>query len=64
MDNQLYSPSRTAEILCVATATLRKWRWEGNGPSYVKIGRKIAYRQIDINNFIESRIRISTSEHR
>lgn len=62
MDNQLYSPARTAEILCVAAATLRKWRWEGKGPRYVKIGRKVAYREIDITVFIETKVRQSTSE--
>jgi hypothetical protein len=62
MDNQLYTPARAADILCVAAATLRKWRWEGKGPRYVKIGRKVAYRIADINAFIEAQIRDSTSD--
>jgi hypothetical protein len=31
--------------------TLERWRWTGQGPSYIKIGRKVVYRLIDIEQF-------------
>jgi hypothetical protein len=39
-----YAPeAETAEALNVSVRTLRKWRQEGLGPSYVKFGRQIYY---------------------
>jgi hypothetical protein len=39
-----YTPeAETAEALNVSVRTLRKWRQEGLGPSYVKFGRQIHY---------------------
>ena len=59
---QLITPSDAAILLCVSPATLRKWRWEGKGPKFIKIGRKVAYRDSDINAFIDSQVRCSTSD--
>jgi hypothetical protein len=39
-----YTPeAETADALNVSLRTLRKWRQEGLGPSYVKFGRQIHY---------------------
>jgi hypothetical protein len=39
-----YTPeAETADALNVSVRTLRKWRQEGLGPSYVKFGRQIHY---------------------
>jgi|AntRauTorcE11897_2_1112592.scaffolds.fasta_scaffold48946_2 predicted site-specific integrase-resolvase len=62
MEN-LYTSNKTAEILCVSEMTLRKWRWEGKGPKFVKIGRKVAYREEDIKAYISSMVRSSTSDN-
>lgn len=62
MQNQLYQPNIVSEMLCVSAATLRKWRWEGKGPKFVKIGRKVVYRQSDIDDYVQSQIRSSTSD--
>ncbi len=62
MQDQLYPPDRVSQMLCVAPATLRKWRWEGKGPRFVKVGRKVAYRGCDIDAFIGAQIRRSTSD--
>ena len=58
----LYSPEQVCTLLHVAEATLRKWRWEGKGPQFVKIGRKVAYQPDDIDNYIQTQIRTSTSD--
>ena len=60
--NELITPAKVANMLCLCEATLRKWRWEGKGPQFVKIGRKVAYRESDVSNFIQSQIRKSTSD--
>lgn len=60
--SQLIKETEVAALMCVAPATLRKWRWEGKGPRFVKIGRTVAYRLADVHAFIEAQIRQSTSD--
>jgi len=28
--------------------TLQRWRWEGTGPEYLKLGGRILYRLVDV----------------
>jgi predicted site-specific integrase-resolvase len=42
-----------AELLEISVKTLRKWRGEGVGPTYVKLGRSVRYRLGDLTRFIE-----------
>ena len=58
----LYTAKQAAEMLCLSDLTLRKWRWEGQGPRFVKMGRKVLYREIDLYDFVESQLRVSTSD--
>jgi len=60
---QLYPPTRVSEMLCISPATLRKWRWEGKGPRFIKVGRKVAYRESDVAAFIDAQTRRSTSDN-
>lgn len=59
---QLITSSDAAILLCISPATLRKWRWEGKGPKFIKVGRKVAYRDSDLNTFIDGQVRRSTSD--
>ena len=43
-------------------STLRAWRVRGRGPRYYKIGGKVFYRESDLDAWIESQARESTSE--
>ena len=45
----------------VSTRTMQRWRLEGVGPTYVKLGRLVRYRQSDLDAFLEERTRTSTS---
>jgi hypothetical protein len=45
----------------ISTRTLQRWRLEGVGPTYVKLGRLVRYRQTDLDSFLEERTRTSTS---
>ena len=42
--------------------TLQKWRWSGEGPAHIKLGRSVRYRVADIEAYIESCVRTSTSD--
>src|SRR4029077_18326537 len=55
---------RTADAarrLGVSASFLEKARVNGSGPSYVKIGRTVAYRDADIDAWVASLVRHSTS---
>jgi Helix-turn-helix domain len=32
--------------------TLERWRRTGEGPAFIKIGRRVAYRQVDLDDWI------------
>ncbi len=36
---------------------------EGQGPRFVKMGRKVLYREIDLYDYIEGQLRVSTCQH-
>lgn len=41
--------------------TLERWRWLGQGPRYLKLGGRVAYRTDDIETFEAEQLRTSTS---
>lgn len=45
----------------VSARTLQRWRLEGVGPTYVKLGRLVRYREADLDTFLEERAYSSTS---
>ncbi|MDO6453861.1 helix-turn-helix domain-containing protein [Neptunomonas phycophila] len=46
----------------VSKATLERWRSEGIGPIYVKLGGQVRYRQEDVLEYEASCLRRSTFE--
>ena len=44
-----------ADFLGLTVATLRKWRWLRSGPKFVKVGRLIRYRRIDVDAWLDER---------
>lgn len=43
-------------------STQAKWRLAGFGPAYLKLGSRVAYRRADVEAWLESRRRSSTSQ--
>ena len=58
----LLKEGEVARILSVEVATLRRWRWSGRGPHFVKLGGAVRYDLADIEAFIEASRRASTSD--
>jgi predicted DNA-binding transcriptional regulator AlpA len=58
----LLSQRQAADFLCLSQRTLERWRVTGTGPAYAKLGRRVAYRQADIEAWITAHVRSSTSE--
>ena len=52
---QLLTLAEAAGILRAPVATLRYWRHLGIGPSSFKIGRRVMYRRVDLDDWIDSR---------
>lgn len=57
----LLTDAQAAERLHVARQTLAKWRCQGKGPRYVKIGRRALYDEADLDAFIAGRKYQSTA---
>jgi predicted DNA-binding transcriptional regulator AlpA len=58
----LINETEAARRLGLAVSTLRRWRWQGNPPQFVKIGSAVRYDPIVIDDLITSGIRNSTSD--
>jgi len=54
-ENMTLDHNQAAKYLGVAAQTLYNWRHERRGPDYVKMGRKIIYRQSDLDRYMQSK---------
>jgi hypothetical protein len=45
----------------VSPRSLERWRWEGGGPAYLKVGGRVLYRLEDIEAHEKARLRQSTA---
>ena len=59
---RLLKEDEAAQILSLEVATLRRWRWSGRGPHFIKLGGAVRYDLADLDAFIESSRRESTSD--
>ena len=55
-----------SQYLSVSVETLNRWRVQGRGPRYAKLGdgptSAVVYDIHDLDDFVESRMRMSTSD--
>jgi excisionase family DNA binding protein len=61
--DRLLTPDEAARVLRCARQTLARWRYEGGGPVYVKVGARVLYRRADLEAWIAGR-RVVTTGHR
>lgn len=54
--------NEAAEYLGLQRTTLEAWRCRGGGPRFVKLGRAVRYRRVDLDTWIESRLRDNTHQ--
>jgi predicted site-specific integrase-resolvase len=64
MDDQIYvmPEDDAAKALKVSVRTLQRWRCEGNGPQFIKMGRKVGYTDADLRSYVERCRRQSTGK--
>jgi hypothetical protein len=58
----LLNERQAAELLNVKVATLRRWRWAGKGPAFLKIGGAVRYDPAELDRVIGAARRTSTSD--
>ena len=63
MNNQLLTAQAAAQFLSLSPSTLAKMRLSGDTPRYIKMGRRVAYRQTDLDNWVSAKSFQSTSEY-
>lgn len=62
LPERLVSAAEVALFLGVSYCTLAKHRIYGTGPSYIKIGGKIAYRAEDVLTWLENGVKQKTAD--
>jgi predicted DNA-binding transcriptional regulator AlpA len=50
----LLDEREVARITRMSVSTVQKWRFDGIGPKYLKIGKSVRYRLADVRRFINS----------
>jgi hypothetical protein len=62
--NERVSDKIASDILGTKPQTMRRWRFEGRGPRYCKIGALVRYKVADLEEFISQRIIETTDSAR
>jgi len=57
-----FTAGEAAKMLGLAPSTLAKLRLNGNGPTYCKLGRRVVYRRVDLEQWLQSRTVRDTSD--
>ena len=60
--DRLHKEVWAADFLDVKVATLRRWRWSGDGPPFIKLNGAVRYRRSDLEAHIQAQRRTSTSD--
>jgi hypothetical protein len=58
----LLNETQAADLLNIKVPTLRRWRWAGKGPAFLKIGGAVRYDRAELEGFIAAARRTSTSD--
>lgn len=58
---RLLPPTAAADMLGVSVASLARWRCDGTGPVFVKLGGRVGYDPADLTAWVESRRRSTTA---
>jgi predicted DNA-binding transcriptional regulator AlpA len=53
--------NEAARFLGLSQSTLAKLRVSGGGPVFCKLGRRVLYRRVDLDDYLSSRRRRSTA---
>lgn len=57
MESPLLNQTELARRWRLSSRTLERWRWLNKGPDFVKFGRAVRYRLLDIESYERSQLR-------
>ena len=60
--DHLLHEAEVSKILSVKVSTLRRWRWAGLGPRFIKIGAAVRYDPQELKAYLANQVRNSTSD--
>jgi predicted DNA-binding transcriptional regulator AlpA len=63
MNDNLIQSKDLALMLDISPKTLERWRYQGTGPQYKKIGRRVYYALSDLEDYLEKQTFQSTAEY-
>ena len=55
-ETPLLNIEQASKYIHLSTATLARMRKDNSGPAFVKLGARVLYRKVDLDNYIESKI--------
>lgn len=58
----LLDTTQAASYLNIARRTMERWRCEGYGPNFIRIGRVVRYSDSALEDWIQRQTRTSTSQ--
>ena len=58
----LLDTAKTAEWFGLSVRTVERWRVEGKGPTFLKIGGRVMYDESDLKEFLAQARRTSTTD--
>lgn len=53
---RLLTQEQVADYLQMPVRTMEAWRYSGDGPKFVRIGRRVRYRPQDVEEWVESQV--------
>ena len=59
---ELMTQDEVSALFDISLPVLANWRSAGKGPKFVKLGGRVKYRKADVEAFINSSVRQSTTE--
>jgi hypothetical protein len=57
MSDTFLSQKHLARRWCISHRTLERWRWQKQGPVYLRVGGAIRYRLADVEEFERQQLR-------
>ena len=51
-----------ARLKTPSPATLERWRSNGQGPRFIKVGRQVMYRESDVERWLDQQTRSHTNQ--
>jgi len=58
-DKSCFTQKELARRWTLSHRTLERWRWEGKGPAFMKIGGRVVYRLEDILNHEKEQLQLN-----